>query len=295
MTQVASVDPENQVLFHVAFRPPLDWASMLNFLSARATPGVECVRADTYQRSISINGHHGYFEVSLDERNSSLIVRINLDDPGSLFFVVERIRLMFDLNADWTTIAQTLRNDPALVPHLEAHRGLRVPGCWNGFELAVRAVLGQQVSVKAATTFAGRLANAFGEPFVGGKNLSHRFPTPECLAEAKLGVIGITGARAETLRLLARATCDRRINFERVADNEQFLNCLRAVPGIGEWTVQYIAMRALAEPDALPLNDRALQRALNIETARELELRAELWRPWRAYAAMYFWRSQSAA
>jgi AraC family transcriptional regulator of adaptative response / DNA-3-methyladenine glycosylase II len=282
-------EPENQYLFRLPFRPPFDWNSMLAFLSARATPGVEAVESGVYRRSVSLNGGHGYLEVSLDEQNNSLIVRIELGDPKSLFFTIERIRSMFDLNADWAVIAQTLRKDPALSGRLEAHRGLRVPGSWNGFELATRAILGQQVTVGAATTLAGRLAKAFGQQLSAGESPTFLFPSAERLAEANIAGIGLPKARAETIRSLARAVSDRRIDFERVSDSVEFLNRLREIPGVGNWTAQYIAMRALGEPDAFPFGDLALRRALKIESARELERRAESWRPWRAYATMYFW------
>lgn len=286
-------EPENQYVFHLPFRPPLNWNSMLAFLSARATPGVELIDSGAYRRSIFLNGHDGYFEVSLDDRKNSLIVRIELGDPRSLFFIVERIRSIFDLNADWAIIAQSLRTDPALARRIEAHPGLRVPGCWNGFELATRAILGQQVSVAAATTLAGRLARAFGQPFSAGKGLSHLFPSPDRLADAKIAGIGLPKTRAETIRALARAVCDQQIDFERVADTSAFLNRLREVPGIGNWTAQYIAMRALGEPDAFPAGDLALRRALNIASNQELQRRAERWRPWRAYATIYLWSTNS--
>ncbi len=288
----ANPEPENQYLFQLPFRPPFDWDGMLTFLSARATPGVEAIEAGSYRRSISLNGHHGYFEVSLDMQSSSLIVRIELGNPCSLFFIVERIRSMFDLNADWAVIAQTLRQDPALAPRLKAHRGLRVPGCWNRFELATRAILGQHISVSAATTFAGKLARAFGQQFSAAKGITYLFPSPDRLADAKIAAIGLPRGKAETIRLLARAVSDERIDFERVIDSKAFLDRLLEIPGIGAWTAQYIAMRALGEPDAFPFGDRALQRALKIESAKELQLRAESWRPWRAYAVTYLWNSE---
>jgi AraC family transcriptional regulator of adaptative response / DNA-3-methyladenine glycosylase II len=168
---------------------------------------------------------------------------------------------------------------------------MRVPGCWNGFELATRAVLGQQITVKGATALAGRIAKTFGQPFSTAGNLTHIFPLPEVLAEANLTSVGLTKARAGTIRCLARAVCDRQIKFEGIVDVDAFLDRLREIPGIGDWTAQYIAMRALREPDAFPSADLGLLRALNIKTPSELERRAEPWRPWRAYAAMYLWSS----
>jgi len=284
---------ENQYLFRLRFRPPYDWKGMLSFLAPRATPGVEAVVNGVYRRSISLNGSDGYFEVSLDEGSDVLVVRLQFGDPRSLFFITERIRTLFDLNADWAAIVQSLRTEPMLAAQVEAHPGLRVPGCWNGFELAIRAILGQQITVKGATYMAGRMVSSFGRPFSTTDGLTNLFPTPEVLADAKLTSIGLTGARAGTIRALARAVCDGRISFDGVVDSEAFLSRLCEIPGIGKWTAQYVAMRALGEPDAFPSGDLGLLRAMGLNSPRELEHRAEAWRPWRAYTAMYLWRMAS--
>ncbi len=280
----------NQYLFRLHFRPPYHWQGMLDFLAARATPGVEVVEGSTYRRTIAANGFEGHFEVSPDQSRDALLVRIDFPDPRSLFHIVERIRAMFDLNADWTSIVQTLRSEPVLAAIAQADPGLRVPGCWNPFELTVRAILGQQVTVKGATALAGRLTSAFGKSFAGPKGLTHLFPSPENLSNAKLASVGLTGARAETIRALASAVVRGKIKFGGVVDSEEFLSCLCEIPGIGQWTAQYVAMRALGEPDAFPSSDLGLLRALSLTSTRELERRAEPWRPWRAYAAMYLWR-----
>ncbi len=200
---------------------------------------------------------------------------------------------MFDLNADWQPIAARLRTDPALAGRVEQIPGLRVPGCWDGFELATRAILGQQITVKGATALAGRIVNAFGRPFSSHRGLTHLFPAPEVLADARLTSVGLTNARAETIRALARAVCDGHIKFAGVADSDDFLARLREIPGIGQWTAQYVAMRALGEPDAFPSGDLGLLHALELKSPRELEGRAQAWRPWRAYAAMYLWNIAS--
>jgi len=283
----------NQYVFRLNFRPPYHWEGVLSYLAARATPGVEAVVNDSYRRTISWNGSDGYFEVSLDEERDALVARIEFGDPQLLFFIVERIRAMFDLNADWATIVHALKSDPMLAPAMEADPGLRVPGSWNGFELTVRAILGQQVTVKGATALAGRLAAKFGKPFSGPDGLTHIFPTAEVLADSKLAGVGLTGARAETVRALARAVASGKIDFQGVVDTERFLERLCEIPGIGKWTAQYVAMRALREPDAFPSSDLGLLRALKRKSYRELESRAEAWRPWRAYAAMYLWRTGS--
>jgi AraC family transcriptional regulator of adaptative response / DNA-3-methyladenine glycosylase II len=281
--------PENHYLFRLRFRPPYDWKGIMSFLAVRAIPGVEIVDNDRYRRSISLEGHHGYFEVSFDEANHALIAEVEFGDPRCLFFITERIRAMFDLNADWAAIARSLRTDPALRRRIQSRPGLRVPGCWNGFELAIRAILGQQVSVKGASTLAGRIARGFGQGFPAADGITHIFPSPMVLSDADLGGIGLPKARAATIRALARAVCDGRINFEAVADSADFLNRFQEIPGIGSWTAEYVAMRGLGEPDAFPAGDLGLMRALNLGSAREVEVRAESWRPWRAYAAMHLW------
>jgi len=290
LARKTAVQPGNQYLFRLHFRPPYHWQGMLDFLAARATPGVEVVEGGTYRRTISWQGRPGYFEVSLDDSRNALVVRIEFGDPHSLFFIVEHVRAMFDVSADWAAIVQSLKSDPVLAGRVEADPGLRVPGCWNGFELATRAILGQQITVKGATVMAGRMVSAFGRPFSGPSRLTHLFPSPEALADANLGSIGLTGARAETIRALARAVCAGKINFEGVVDSDEFLHRLCEIRGIGKWTAQYVAMRALGEPDAFPSSDLGLLRALSVESSRDLERRAEAWRPWRAYAAMYLWR-----
>jgi len=291
--RLKDVQPDNQYLFRLNFRPPYHWKSMLSFLALRATAGVEMVEGGLYRRSISLGREHGYFEVSMKNNVPALLVRVQFGNPSALFMIMERIRRMFDLNADWMAIATTLNTDPALADLLETKPGLRLPGCWDGFELAVRAVLGQQVTVKAATTFAGRMVRAFGQTFSTSTELTHLFPTPKALADADLTGIGLTRARAISVQSLARAVYRREICFEGVVDPEILLARLRNIPGIGEWTAQYVAMRALGEPDAFPAGDLALLRKLGLRHPQELERRAAAWRPWRAYAAVYLWSDAS--
>src|SRR5882724_7888484 len=192
--------PESQYLFRLRFRPPYNWNGILAFLAARAIPGVEVVELGTYRRSIFLNGSHGYFEVSLDAKSDALAVRVQFGDTRSLFFIIERLRAMFDLNADPSAIAEGLRADPVMAPCIKTNAGLRVPGCWNGFELAIRAILGQQITVKGASNLAGRIARTLGRPFSGANGLTHLFPPPEVLADANLSSIGLTKARAATIQ-----------------------------------------------------------------------------------------------
>jgi AraC family transcriptional regulator, regulatory protein of adaptative response / DNA-3-methyladenine glycosylase II len=280
---------ENQYLFRLHFRPPYHWKGMLAFLAARATPGVEVVELGSYRRSISLHGSHGCFEVALDEPNNALFVQVQFPNPRSLFLIVERIRAMFDLNADWSAIMRSLRTDAVLSEVVEAEPGLRVPGCWDGFELAIRAILGQQTTVKGATSLAGRIVRTLGQPFSGTAGLTYLFPRPEVVADARLASVGLPTTRAQAIRSLARAVCDGEISFDGIVDSDTFLARLCEIPGIGKWTAQYVAMRALGEPNAFPTGDLGLLRALALTSTRELERRSEAWRPWRAYATMYLW------
>lgn len=284
---------ENLYSFRLRFRPPYHWPAILDFLAPRCTPGVEAVLDGVYRRSIAFQSHCGYFEVSLDAAHLALDVRLHFANPRSLFFIIERIRTMFDLSADWHAIESTLGADPMLTEIIHAQPGLRVPGSWDGFELAVRAILGQQTTVKGATALAGKIARAFGEPFDGPAGLTHLFPSPEILAKTDLSSMGLPATRAAAIRSLARAVCDHTITFEGIIDANAFLDRLCRIPGIGKWTAQYVAMRALAEPDAFPSGDRGLSRVLGLDAPNEIERRAESWRPWRSYAVLYLWRLES--
>ncbi|MGA7064102.1 MAG: AlkA N-terminal domain-containing protein [Candidatus Acidiferrales bacterium] len=294
LARPSAAQPENQYLFQLRFRPPYHWPGMLDFFARRAIPGVEIVENGAYRRTISLHGQPGYFEVSLHPRGESLAIRIQFGDPCALFSIIERIRAMFDLSADWTDIARTLRGDPQLARFVQAAPGLRVPGSWDGFELATRAILGQQVSVASARAIAGRIAALFGASFANGGNLTHLFPPPAILAEADLTRAGVIPARARTIQSLARAVCENKINFEGVVDSETFLTRLCEISGIGKWTAQYVAMRALGETDAFPAGEAALLRALDLTNPQELEQRSEAWRPWRAYATIYLWHNLGA-
>lgn len=283
----------NEYRFRLAFRPPYDWASLIGWLGARATPGVETVAAQSYRRTIALDGLHGFLEVRPAKGQPYLDLSVQFPDARALFRILERVRRMFDAGADLAEIGGHLGRDPLLARGIARHPGLRVPGAWDGFELAVRAVLGQQVTVKGATTLAGRLAAAFGERCAHGLI----FPTPQALAEADYGRIGVTKARAETLRNLARAVVCGEISFEGARSLEAFVEKFQTIPGIGEWTAHYVAMRALGEPDAFPASDLGLLRAVangfGRVSSRALAQRAEAWRPWRAYAAMHLWRLDS--
>jgi AraC family transcriptional regulator of adaptative response / DNA-3-methyladenine glycosylase II len=282
-----SVPNENQYFFQLRFRPPYHWKGMMAFLAAHAIPGVEAVNLESYRRSIFVNGCHGYFDVSLDAANNALAVRVQIPSPQSLYQIVERIRRMFDLNADWSAIAQSLGADSELRARIRAKPGLRVPGCWDGFELTTRAVIGQGITTKNATALAARIAKSLGQPISGPDGLTHLFPTAKILAITKLTSVGVHRKKSETIRSLARAVCDQKLCFDRIVDSDAFLSQFRAIPGFTARTAQYVAMRALGEPDVLPAADKPQLRALGLKTQSDLEKRAEAWRPWRSYASMY--------
>jgi AraC family transcriptional regulator of adaptative response / DNA-3-methyladenine glycosylase II len=276
--------------FTLTYRPPYDWDAMLTFLRTRAIPHVEMVDGSCYRRTIAVNGSSGTIAVVPRPQRSELSLEVRLSQPSSLLAVVERVRRLFDLGADPAAVSERLGPDPLIGRVLRRHAGLRVPGAWDGFELAVRAILGQQISVRAASTIAGRVAQSFGPAVAGAAPLDRLFPVPADLADAPLERAGVIASRARTIRALARAVDAGAISFAPRADPGPTVDALRALPGIGEWTAQYIAMRALGEPDAFPQGDLVLQREAGARSRRELGLRAESWRPWRAYAVLALWQ-----
>ncbi|MGA9854824.1 MAG: AlkA N-terminal domain-containing protein [Gammaproteobacteria bacterium] len=293
----SSTEP-GEYVFRLAYRPPYDWKSLLTFLAARATPGVEAVVDCTYRRSIAFDGRQGVLEVQQLKSANALEAHVVFTDPARLLQIVTRLRAMFDVSADPAVIARTFRRDPLLSPHLKRHAGLRVPGAWDGFELAVRAILGQQVTVRGATTLAGRLVQDFGEPLqcANALGLTHVFPQPAVLAKAKL--TGLPQARALSIRSLAQAALEGQMTFDNRLPLNELLTRFTRIKGIGDWTAHYVAMRALGDPDAFPASDLVLLRAAgegqSLKPAALLK-RAEAWRPWRAYAAMVLWRAAADA
>ena len=288
--------PQNEYVLRLPYGPPYDWDSILAFLAARAIPGVEEVASGAYRRSFALEGRHGIVEVRQDSKAQGLEVRVRYPEPTVLLWVANRVRAMFDLAGEPATIAEHFRRDPLLRRLVQRYPGLRIPGAWDSFELAIRAILGQQVTVAAASTMAGQIARVLGQPLsildTGG--LSLVFPTPKTLAETNL--TGMPQTRAGAIRAVARAWLTARPESSEI--DEPLLADLARIKGIGEWTVQYIALRALGQPDAFPVNDLVLLRAAGDGrplTVSSLRDRAERWRPWRAYAAIYLWRSAADA
>lgn len=271
------------------FRPPYDYAALLGFVAKRAIAGVEYVRGDVYRRTFVLDGQTGWLEVR-PHGSQALTLRVQLADPARLPHVVARVRRMFDLDADPLAIHASLRRDPLLARSINSRPGLRVPGAWDGFELGVRAILGQQVSVAGASTLTARLAARFGHPApFAVEGLAYSFPTADEIAEADCA-IGIPASRAQAIREFARAMATGALVLDGAHDAATCVERLCAIRGLGPWTAQYIAMRALSDPDAFPAGDLALLRVTGMKTAVELERRAERWRPWRAYAAMHLWQ-----
>jgi AraC family transcriptional regulator of adaptative response / DNA-3-methyladenine glycosylase II len=284
----------------LVYRPPLDWATTIRYLAARAIPGVEAVDERRYRRTIEWDGNPGVLELVPDPGDSHLVLTAYLPDVGGLIHVVERARRIFDLGADPVTIAEALRRDSDLAPLIAAHPGVRVPGAWDPYELAVRAVLGQQISVAAATNLAGKIAATLGTPADwSDPALTRVFPPPEVLAQADLSTIGMPARRAETVRALAGAVAAGELALDGSLGLDALVAQLGALPGIGTWTAHYIAMRACGEPDAFPAGDLGLRRAAGNGTGpvdqATLEARSEAWRPWRAYAAMHLWCTPTTA
>lgn len=293
-----------QLKLRLPYRAPLDWPRLLGFLRGRAIAGTEVVTPDAYRRAIDLPKTRGVLAVRPlpDAALIELTLELTTPLPGDLLEVTRRLARLFDLNADSVAIAAHLEKDAALQPALRRLPGLRVPGAWDPFEMAVRAILGQQVSVKGATTLMGRVVRKFGAPVLDSPEplITHYFPAPAVLARANLSGLGLTGQRIATVRALAAAVADGRLRWDAFRDLDDAVAQLSALPGIGAWTAHYIAMRALGEPDAFPTGDLGLLKGLAAligkpVTKRQLDERAEAWRPWRAYATLALWQGAPAA
>ncbi len=288
---------EGAVHLALSYRPPLAWDALLGFLAARATPGVEQVSAGAYARTLCVGAHAGVIRVTRAHARGTKAHALDLEVSTSLLpvllTVVARVRRLFDLDAEPDHIAAHLSGG-ALGDLAGEDRGIRVPGAADGFELAVRAILGQQVSVKGATTLMARLTLVFGEHFASGDEALRRLPvTASRLATASIAdiaAIGLPAARATTIHVLARECASGALALEPECDVRALLRQLVALPGVGPWTAEYIVMRAVHWPDAFPASDLVLCRAAGNLTPARLTRLAEQWRPWRAYAAMHLWR-----
>lgn len=300
-SRAAETPAADGIVVRLPYKPPYDWDAIIGFLGGRAIEGVERVEPRRYARTLSIGGRTGVVVVTPRD-DDALSAEIRFPDLRALPAVIARVRRVFDLSADPVLIGTHLGQDPALAPLVAARPGLRAPGAWDGFELAVRAILGQQITVSAARRLAVRLVDAYGEPladpFAASLGLSRVFPRPERLVGEDIAALGMPRARGAALEGLARAVTADGTIFAPRADLETAIASLKALPGVGEWTAQYIALRELREPDAFPQGDVALQRALPHPdgarpTADALLARSETWRPWRAYAAQHLWAADA--
>ncbi len=291
----------------LTFRPPFQWDSIIDFLGPRAMRGVEAVVDGVYHRRVRIGNDHGIIRIQQRaqhpiQRNgqpgrhkNSLSLRVPISLARHARFLAQRARRLCDLGADPEAIGAHLRRDKRLRHVVDKFPGLRVPGAWSPFETSIRGILGQQISVRGATTLAGRIVEKYGETIAGEKELPNLFPDPSRLRRARLESIGVTGARAQCLRKFSAAVDDGDVTFDVSVDTDELIRELCTLPGIGPWTANYIAMRACGEPDAFPAGDLILRRQLatkreKIISEREVGKRADNLRPWRSYAALYFWK-----
>jgi AraC family transcriptional regulator of adaptative response / DNA-3-methyladenine glycosylase II len=284
------VSDDAALTYRLPYRAPYDWEHLINYLRGRAIPGVESVSEFAYRRTIISGEETGVIEVAPVAGENHLLLRVWLTDLSGVIDIVSQVRRMFDCGADPVAIGDHLNADPMLAPLVARHPGLRLPSGWDAFEMSVRAILGQQVSVAGATALSGRLVERCGTPLavVEGK-LTHVFPTPSILASADLDDLGLTKRRAKTVSDFAAAVRDGMLVLEAPGGTDDFVGRAVALPGIGPWTAQYVAMRAFGEPDGFPASDLGLKHAVPEDI--DLLARAEKWRPWRAYAAMHLWAS----
>ncbi len=293
-----SSNAETGVTLHLRYRPPYDWDAMLQFLQARAVPGVELVENGSYLRTVALDGCTGTVKVAHLPNRQSLAVTIRFPRVQSLPAIVSRVRRAFDLGADIETINAHLSLDRRLASFVAQRPGLRAPGGWDGFELAVKAILGQQVSVAAARRLAEQLVANHGErvssEMADQPRLTHVFPEALRLAQADSINVGMPAARRLALHELAAAAAADLNLFRSFRSTEDTIIRLRQIRGVGEWTAQYIALRALRNTDAFPAGDLALLRGAEVvdgtrPSVPHLLRRSESWRPWRAYAAQHLW------
>ena len=293
------------IVLTLSYRPPFDWAALLSFLAYRAIPGVEQVTESSYARSFRVINDagkvdaQGHFIAQFSTDANTVSLSVWIDNKAALQRVVERVRAILDLRADSEIIERTLASDPRLAKLVARYPGTRVPGCWSGFEVAIRAILGQQVTVKAASTLVSRVAMRHGEAYdCDQEGIDYFFPEAEAIAIADLEGLGIVRARVTAITDVARRIVAGELDIGPNASLEAFVRAFCESKGIGEWTAHYVAMRALADPNAFPHSDLILLRAAadtdETLTPRTLKARAEPWQPWRAYAVLLLWRGYAA-
>ena len=294
MNMMSAAKPQ---ILPLAFHPPFNFRQVTSFLKPRAIPGVEYVGEDIYSRSIAIDNAQGYFAVSCPDKDPSLSLEIHFPGQDMVPFIADTVKNIFDLDAPVKVIDGHLKNDRFLGSLVAQNPGIRVPGSFNAFELCIRAIVGQQISVKGATTIVGRIADSYGKtlntPNVFG--LKYIFPGPEVLADADFKGVGLTKARIATIHHLSSAVLEGLVCFHASIGPAKLRKALLDIKGIGEWTAQYILMRTIKIPDAMPCSDLGLMKAVSSDKRpvpeKQLKEMSTPWKPWRAYAAMHLWSS----
>jgi len=285
---------DDALALRLDYRAPYDWDRLLGFLRGRAIPGVELVGDGWYRRVVHLGGHTGELAVTQAASRDALQLSVSPALLPMLMPLVARVRRMFDLDARPDLINAALRRDKTLAPLIAKRPGLRVPGAIDPFEASIRALLGQQVSVAAATTLAGRFAAQLGAPYAGSPGLTHRFPTAAevvAVSAVRIAKLGMPQTRGTAIHTFAGEVAAGTLRLDAACELDGFVEQLVALPGIGPWTAHYLAMRALHVPDAFPAADLGVQKALKRAGAKAAELRAEAWRPYRAYAVLHLWTS----
>lgn len=285
-----------EVRVTLSYRPPYDFDGLLGFFEQRALPSIEWVDGGVYSRTAAVGGAQGVYRVRHEPDARRVSVELSPELLPALPEVVARVRRQFDLGADPEAIGTALSADPVLRRLVRTRPGLRLPGAWDAFEVCLRAIVGQQVSVAGARTLLGRIVAQYGEKMKTADGPRFLFPTPERLSRARMNGLGVTGARIRAIRVIAQAVANGHLDLAPGPELDEVVETLLALPGIGPWTAQYIAMRALSEPDAFPQGDLGLVKAWAAltggdEDMRSLEAASEAWCPWRAYAAIHLWRT----
>jgi AraC family transcriptional regulator of adaptative response / DNA-3-methyladenine glycosylase II len=294
--EIKAITGVNTSTLQLSYRPPYDWMGVLAFLKARELKGAEWVTDSFYARTVQMGNCKGWIKVTQSKKKNTLMMEFTHDLAPVLPSLLNRVRGLFDLNARPDIISRHLGKDKLLRPMIQASPGMRVPGAFHGFEMGLRAILGQQITVQAATTIAGRLVAAFGEPIVTPYAELHRLtPTPARIAGAVIGEIarhGIVSARCKSILALAQAEVSGTLSLDSGDHHnpDETIQRLAELPGIGQWTAHYIAMRALRWPDAFPKEDIVIRKYLGGVGAKQAEAMAEAWRPWRSYAVLYLWK-----
>lgn len=283
----------------LSYRPPFDWQAMLEFFRLRQLPHIEIVDESSYQRSILLGQVAGWICVTNVADKHALKLTVALDDLSVLDQVIVKVRKLFDLDADMEAIHQHLGHDKLLAKQIHQYSGIRLPGCWDIFEFSIRAILGQQISVKAATTYAGRIAEKYGQALaIHHPKLNKCFPCVDDLKTADFDKIGLTQSRIDTLIRWVEFYQENEALFTHYQSLEELTQTLLQLKGIGPWTVNYLAMRGLSDPNAFPASDLGVIKAFKALTddnkkpnIKQILARAEQWQPWRAYATLYLWLS----